>query len=248
MFPKKKENPKEEQQTPTDQEQTENMVEKTSLEAFYGLLDKLLPVGRQLAMEKLKKKEEEIKNKHDEEKDSSKFDFYLWLEKEKNSYWKDIYNILFSQYQRLGADYDNYQKRSAKQITDNVAYEKDKIVKSLLPILDNFEYILANTSCGAADETLLKGVQIIYDQMLDVLKGHGIEQVKSAGEQFNPAHHEAITHRSENSKKEGLVLEELQKGYKLNGRLIRASRVIVNKTPAPQTPPQPEEPETKDTQ
>ncbi len=155
---------------------------------------------------------------------------------------------IFAKLQRLAADYDNYQKRSAKQITDNVAYEKDKIVKSLLPVLDNFEYILANTACGAADETLLKGVKIIYDQMLDVLKGYGIEQVKSAGEQFNPAHHEAITHRSENDKEEGLVLEELQKGYKLNGRLIRASRVVINKTPAPQTPPQPEEPETKDTQ
>jgi molecular chaperone GrpE len=155
---------------------------------------------------------------------------------------------IFAKLQRIAADYDNYQKRSAKQITDNVVYEKDKIVKSLLPVLDNFEYILANTSCGAADETLLKGVQIIYGQMLDVLKGHGIEQIKSAGEPFNPAHHEAITHRSENSKEEGLVLEELQKGYKLNGRLIRASRVVVNKTPAPQTAPQPEEPETKDTQ
>ncbi len=115
-------------------------------------------------------------------------------------------------------------------------------------MLDNFEYIIANTSCGVNDQALLKGVQIIYDQMLDVLKGHGIEQIKSAGEPFNPAHHEAITHRSENSKEEGLVLEELQKGYKLNGRLIRASRVVVNKTPAPQTAPQPEEPETKDTQ
>ena len=155
---------------------------------------------------------------------------------------------IFAKLQRVAADYDNYQKRSAKQITDNVAYEKDKIVKSLLPVLDNFEYILANTSCGAADETLLKGVKIIYDQMLDVLKGHGIEQIKSAGEPFNPAHHEAITHRSENSKEEGLVLEELQKGYKLNGRLIRASRVVVNKLPSPQTPQPPEESETKDTQ
>ncbi|MGD0596324.1 MAG: nucleotide exchange factor GrpE [Sedimentisphaerales bacterium] len=155
---------------------------------------------------------------------------------------------IFAKLQRVAADYDNYQKRSAKQITDNVAYEKDKIVKSLLPILDNFEYILANTSCSAADETLLKGVKIIYDQMLDVLKGHGIEQIKSADEPFNPAHHEAITHRSENDKEEGLVLEELQKGYKLNGRLIRASRVVVNKLPSSQTPQQPEEPETKDTQ
>jgi molecular chaperone GrpE len=155
---------------------------------------------------------------------------------------------IFAKLQRVAADYDNYQKRAAKQITDNVAYEKDKIVKSLLPVLDNFEYILANTSCSAVDETLLKGVKIIYDQMLDVLKGYGIEQIKSAGEPFNPVHHEAITHRSENSKEEGLVLEELQKGYKLNGRLIRASRVVVNKIPAPQTAPQPEEPETKDTQ
>ena len=155
---------------------------------------------------------------------------------------------IFAKLQRVAADYDNYQKRSAKQITDSVAYEKDKIVKSLLPVLDNFEYILANTSCGAADETLLKGVQIIYDQMLDVLKGHGIEQIKSAGEPFNPAHHEAITHRSENTKEEGLVLEELQKGYKLNGRLIRASRVVVNKLPSPQTSQPQEEPETKDTQ
>ena len=155
---------------------------------------------------------------------------------------------IFAKLQRVAADYDNYQKRSSKQITDDVAYEKDKIVKSLLPVLDNFEHILVNASCGVNDPALSKGVQIIYDQMLDVLKGQGIEQIKSAGEPFNPAHHEAITHRSENDKEEGLVLEELQKGYKLNGRLIRASRVVVNKTPAPQTPPQPEEPETKDTQ
>jgi molecular chaperone GrpE len=155
---------------------------------------------------------------------------------------------IFAKLQRVAADYDNYQKRSAKQIADNVVYEKDKIVKSLLPVLDNFDHIITNASSGVNDQTLLKGVQIIYDQMLDVLKGHGIEQVKSAGEPFNPAHHEAITHRSENDKEEGLVLEELQKGYKLNGRLLRASRVVVNKTPAPQTTPPPEEPETKDTQ
>jgi Molecular chaperone GrpE (heat shock protein) len=202
MFPKKKDNSKEEQQQATPQEQP-----------------KAEPIAQDI--QELQKQLEGLRKEKDD---------------------------IFAKLQRIAADYDNYQKRSAKQITDNVAYEKDKIVKSLLPVLDNFEYILANTSCGAADEILLKGVKIIYDQMLDVLKGHGIEQIKSAGEQFNPAHHEAITHRSENSKEEGLVLEELQKGYKLNGRLIRASRVVINKTPAPQTSPQPEEPETKDTQ
>ena len=208
MFPKKKDNSKEEQQaTPQEQPKTEPSLQDSQ--------------ELQKQLEELRKQSESLKKEKDD---------------------------IFAKLQRLAADYDNYQKRSSKQITDNVAYEKDKIVKSLLPILDNFEYILANTSCGAVDETLLKGVKIIYDQMLDVLKGHGIEQIKSAGEQFNPTHHEAITHRSENSKEEGLVLEELQKGYKLNGRLIRASRVVVNKLPSSQTPQQPEEPETKDTQ
>jgi molecular chaperone GrpE len=217
MFPKKKENPKEEHNPAAEQEQpkTEPAPSASSGQAAQDA-------------KALQKQLEELRRQAET------------LQKEKDD--------IFAKLQRVAADYDNYQKRSAKQITDNVAYEKDKIVKSLLPILDNFEYILANTSCGAADETLLKGVKIIYAQMLDVLKGHGIEQIKSAGEPFNPAHHEAITHRSENSKEEGLVLEELQKGYKLNGRLIRASRVVVNKLPSPQTPHQPEESETKDTQ
>ena len=112
------------------------------------------------------------------------------LQKQAESLQKQIEDLrkekddIFAKLQRVAADYDNYQKRSAKQITDNVAYEKDKIVKSLLPVLDNFEYILANTSCGAPDETLLKGVKIIYDQMLGVLKVQGVEQIKSAGERL----------------------------------------------------------------
>ena len=226
MFPKKKEKPKEEHNPATEQEQPKIEPAPSASSPANSLQGQ---AGQAVQDEETLQKQPEELRKQTET-----------LQQEKDD--------IFAKLLRVAADYDNYQKRSAKQITDNVAYEKDKIVKSLLPVLDNFEYILANTSCGAADETLLKGVKIIYDQMLDVLKGHGIEQIKSAGEPFNPAHHEAITHRSENSKEEGLVLEELQKGYKLNGRLIRASRVIVNKTPAPQTAPQPEEPETKDTQ
>ncbi len=169
------------------------------------------------------------------------------LSKQIESFKKEKDDI-FAKLQRVAADYDNYQKRSARQITESVNYEKDKIVKSILPVLDNFDYILANTSCGVTDQTLLKGVKIIYDQMLEVLKGYGVEQIKSAGELFNPAHHEAITHRSEKDKKEGIVLEELQKGYKTGERLIRPSRVIVNKLPSTQTTTPPDEPETKDTE
>jgi molecular chaperone GrpE len=166
---------------------------------------------------------------------------------------------IFAKLQRVAADYDNYQKRSARQLSDSINYERDKIVKALLPVLDNFEYILANTACEVKDEALLKGVKIIYDHLLGVLKAQGVEQIQSAGEKFDPAQHEAITHRAEEEKEDGTVLDELQKGYMLNGRVIRASRVAVNKLPAASQPQSPaeesqqqqepeEEEETKDTQ
>lgn len=173
------------------------------------------------------------------------------LQKKVESLQKQIEDLrkekddIFGKLQRVAADYDNYQKRSAKQTADSIAYEKDKIIKALLPVVDNFEYILANTSCGAGDEALLKGVRIIYDQMLGYLKGQGAEQIKAAGERFDPAYHQAITQRSENGKEDGIVLEELAKGYTLNGRVIRASRVVVNKAPVVEAT---EEPETRDTQ
>jgi molecular chaperone GrpE len=160
---------------------------------------------------------------------------------------------IFAKLQRVAADYDNYQKRSVRQISDSIQHEKDRIIKALLPAMDNFEHILANTSCGVNDEAsaggeaLLKGVKIIYDQLLGVLKAQGVEQIKSAGEKFDPSQHEAITQRADTDKEDGLVLEELQKGYKVNGRVLRASRVVVNKAPAKKEESA-EEPETKDTQ
>ena len=163
---------------------------------------------------------------------------------------------IFARLQRVAADYDNYQKRSARQLADSVNYEKDKIIKAILPVLDNFEYTLSNTACEVKDEALLKGVKIIYDHLLGVLKSQGVEQIQSTGKKFDPAHHEAITHRAEEEKEDGTVLEELQKGYMSNGRVIRASRVVVNKLAAqnteqsPTAEPQqePDEEETKDTQ
>lgn len=213
MFPKKKEQHKEEQQpAPVQQPKEQSPNEEKTAEEL------------QKQVESLKKEKDDV----------------------------------FAKLQRVAADYDNYQKRSARQLADSINYEKDKIIKAILPVLDNFEYILANTSCGVQDETLLKGVKIIYDHLSGVLKSQGVEQIQSAGEKFDPAHHEAITHRAEEDKQDSVVLEELQKGYMFNGRVIRASRVVVNKlaaknaeqapTAEPQQQQEPEEEETKDTQ
>jgi len=166
------------------------------------------------------------------------------LQKQIDSLKKEKDDI-FAKFQRVAADYDNYQKRSAKQITDNIAYEKDKLIRALLPVLDDLERVLAHTDNA---EAVAKGVSIVYEHLKGVLRAQGVEEIESAGVIFDPACHQALTQRTEQDKEDGVVLEELQKGYKLDGRVIRASRVAVNKMPPPQSAQQPEEPETKDTQ
>ena len=142
---------------------------------------------------------------------------------------------LFAKLQRVSADYANFQKRVPKQITDTIGYEKERIIKTLLPVLDNFEHTLQNAHSAENVDVLVKGIRIIYDQLLDILKSHNVEQIEALGEKFDPAMHQAMTQKSDPEKEENTVLEEFQKGYRLNGRVIRPSRVIVNKLPEEKT-------------
>ncbi|MBN2138204.1 MAG: nucleotide exchange factor GrpE [Sedimentisphaerales bacterium] len=136
---------------------------------------------------------------------------------------------ILGQLQRVSADYANFQKRVPKQVSDSVGYEKERVIKSLLPVLDNFEHTLLNAGSAENVDVLVKGIQIVYDQMLNVLRSHEVEQIAAAGEMFDPSRHEAIMQRSEPQEQENIVLEEFQKGYTLNGRVVRPSKVIVNK-------------------
>lgn len=136
---------------------------------------------------------------------------------------------LFAQLQRVSADYANFQKRAPKQISDTVTYEKEKIFRTLLPALDNFEHTLASADSAETVEVLVKGIAIVYDQMLDILRSHEVEQIEALGEKFDPAFHQAMMQRAESDEEDGVILEEFQKGYRLNGRVIRPSRVVVNK-------------------
>jgi molecular chaperone GrpE len=154
---------------------------------------------------------------------------------------------LFGKLQRVSADYINFQKRAPKQIADTIAYEKEKIIKTLLPALDNFEHTLQNAHLAESSDVLVKGIRIIYDQMLDILKTHGVEHIKALDEKFDAALHEAMMQKAEPDREENIVLEEFQKGYKLNGRVIRPSRVIINKPSSKQEVPQQEHPEQEQT-
>jgi molecular chaperone GrpE len=136
---------------------------------------------------------------------------------------------LFAKFQRVSADYVNFQKRVPKQIADSIALEKETIIKSLLPAFDNFDHTLDKAKHAENIEDVIKGVEIIYGQMLDILKSFGVEQIKALGEKFDPTVHQAMMQRSETDKEEDMILEEFQKGYRLNGRVIRPNKVVVNK-------------------
>ncbi|MBN1816394.1 MAG: nucleotide exchange factor GrpE [Sedimentisphaerales bacterium] len=148
---------------------------------------------------------------------------------------------LFDKFQRLQADYANHVKRTPRQIADSVAYEKRAILLSLLPSLDNFAHALANAPSAQdhpAVEGVVKGVELILRHLLDALKAHGVQRVEALGKPFDPSVHEAVMQRCEEGKPDGIVLEEYQAGYLLNGQTLRPAKVIVNKVPV-ETPPAP---------
>ena len=136
---------------------------------------------------------------------------------------------LLGKLQRVSADYVNFQKRVPKQVSDSIGYEKERVIRSLLPALDNFEHTLQKAHSAETLGTVIEAVQIIYDQMLDILKSHGVQQIVAVDEKFDPTQHEAMMRRSELDKEDGIVLEEFQRGYALNSRVIRPSKVVVNK-------------------
>jgi molecular chaperone GrpE len=136
---------------------------------------------------------------------------------------------IFEKFQRVSADYINYQKRTPRQIADSVAYEKKAVIRSVLSTLDNLVHAVSSAREHNADESVVKGIDLVHDQMLDALKAHGVKRIVALGEQFDPAMHEAVMQQSEEGKPDNCVLQEYQNGYMLNDQIIRPAKVIVNK-------------------
>ena len=127
--------------------------------------------------------------------------------------------------QRLQAEFENYKKRAEKQGEELVKYIKADLIAKLLPTLDSFEMALKNT---ADKEKFIKGVELIFAQFYSLLESEGIRPIKAVGENFDPYKHEVLM-KEESDKEEDVILEELQKGYMLNDRVLRHSKVKVSK-------------------
>jgi molecular chaperone GrpE len=152
---------------------------------------------------------------------------------------------LFEQLQRVSADYANFQKRVPKQIADSVSYQKKDVLRSILSSLDNFEHALASAEKAETIESIVEGIKLTFDHMLDALKAHKVEKIESVGKEFDPVFHEAMMRREEADKPDNTVLEEFQSGYMMGDQVLRPAKVIVNKL-AVETPPEETKEENND--
>lgn len=126
---------------------------------------------------------------------------------------------------RLMADFQNYRKRADKEKSDIYARANENIMLGLLTVIDNFERAIEHES---KDEKYAEGMQLIFKQLIDVLKSSGLEEIKALDEDFDPNIHNAVMTCDSDEHESGKVVEVLQKGYLLNGRLLRASMVKVS--------------------
>ena len=144
------------------------------------------------------------------------------LEEEKAKYAE-----LNDKYLRLFSEFDNFRKRTAKEKLDLTVTASENVIKDILPVLDDFERALQNMEKNG-NEADLQGVTLIFNKLKDTLKKKGLEEIEAMGVEFNTDEHEALTMiPAPEEDKKGKVLDVIQKGYKLNGKVIRFARVVV---------------------
>ncbi len=134
----------------------------------------------------------------------------------------------YDKYLRAVADLDNYKKRAIREKADIIKYGKEDVIKDILPFVDSLDR--ASEHADSSDVQAFKeGIKLIQEQLLSCLKKHGVEKIDSVGLDFDPNFHEAMMQVESEEHAENKVVNEVQKGYLLNGRLLRPSKVCICK-------------------
>lgn len=131
---------------------------------------------------------------------------------------------------RLQAEFENYKKRQAKERREFQKSASEKVLKEILPILDNLERALSHAEEGAEGPKLIEGVQLVTRQFRESLIHFGVEAIEALGQPFDPHVHEAMSRvETDGEPPDGTIVEEYQRGYLLNGRVLRPALVGVAK-------------------
>ncbi|EGQ3064484.1 nucleotide exchange factor GrpE [Staphylococcus pseudintermedius] len=132
------------------------------------------------------------------------------------------------QYLRLYAEFENYKRRIQNEAQTQKRYQAQKVLTDVLPALDNFERALKIEGDDESFNALKKGVEMVYESLLKALEDNGLKKIKTEGEQFDPNFHQAVMQDENPDFESGQITEELQAGYQLKDRVLRASMVKVN--------------------
>jgi molecular chaperone GrpE len=139
---------------------------------------------------------------------------------EKQPDWKD-------RYARAMADFDNFRKRTARDREDLVKFAASDVLKDILPTVDNLARALEEAK-DKADDPFVAGVRLVYDGLVKALADHGATPLDSVGEPFDANFHDALAQLPSADVDEGVVMNEVKRGWLLHGRLLRAAQVVVS--------------------
>jgi molecular chaperone GrpE len=128
---------------------------------------------------------------------------------------------------RMTAEFDNYRKRVDRERRELSEAAATDLIRDLLPIIDDLERAIAASRTHATDDALLRGVELTHRQLLDQLRRRGVEPIVAVGQLFDPELHESVAAEHAAGKPDGEILEEFRRGYRVAGRLLRASMVKV---------------------
>ncbi len=132
---------------------------------------------------------------------------------------------------RSQADFDNYKKRAAREKEEAVKFANSSLLERLIAIVDNFELGLSAARAEGEKSPIFFGMSMVLKQLTDFLAENGLQAIDAEGQQFDPNLHEAIAHEPSARVPEGVVIRQTRRGYRLKGRLLRPSGVVVSSGP-----------------
>lgn len=129
---------------------------------------------------------------------------------------------------RLFSEFDNYKKRVSKEKLDLISTASEKVLVSLLPVIDDFERAIAANEKADNIDSIKEGFNLIYNKLVQMMKRFDVEEIQAKGEEFNTDFHEAVTHfPAQKEEDKGKVIDVTEKGYKLKDKVIRFAKVVV---------------------
>jgi molecular chaperone GrpE len=137
----------------------------------------------------------------------------------------------YDKYLRAVAELDNYRKRAIRDKADAIKYGNENLLRDILPLVDNVDRALEHADSSDDFEAFKKGLKMLHEQLLCCLKKYGVEVIDTAGKDFDPNVHEAMLQVESDEHATGKVVNEFERGYLLNGRLLRPAKVCVCKQP-----------------